>query len=220
MNASPSQDQRSKRREYWKRYYAENRERILKERRSSYGEEEKQKKKERYNQNREQLLDQKREYYIRNLDSIKEYRERNKARMRLQNRNWHQNNKERCRERKRKTSQAYRQRPEIKLRMAYRRRMNKLLRGDIKPARSLEILGCTLDEFKSHIENQFKPGMTWDNHGIHGWHIDHVIPCSRFDLTDPEHIKRCFHFSNLQPLWAKENLQKSNNLTDPQLRLL
>jgi hypothetical protein len=73
---------------------------------------------------------------------------------------------------------------------------------------SLEIYGCTIPELRSHLESQFQPGMTWDNYGLHGWHIDHIIPCASFDLTDPEQQKACFHYTNLQPLWAEENLKK------------
>ena len=53
--------------------------------------------------------------------------------------------------------------------------------------------------------------MTWQNHGKFGWHIDHINPCSRFNLSDIEQQKQCFHYSNLQPLWWWENLKKSNN---------
>ena len=56
--------------------------------------------------------------------------------------------------------------------------------------------------------------MTWDNYGINGWHIDHIIPVSKFDLTNNEAIKVCFHYSNLQPLWAKDNLKKGNKIPD------
>lgn len=68
------------------------------------------------------------------------------------------------------------------------------------------LTGCTMEELKSHLENQFKEGMTWDNHG--DWHIDHIKPCCSFDLTKEEEQKKCFHFTNLQPLWAKDNLSK------------
>lgn len=76
----------------------------------------------------------------------------------------------------------------------------------------LALLGCTVDEFLRYFEPLFKPGMTWDNHGTNGWHIDHIIPCAAFDLTNEEDQKRCFHYTNLQPLWADENRRKSDKV--------
>ena len=61
-----------------------------------------------------------------------------------------------------------------------------------------------------HLESLFVPGMTWDNQGE--WHIDHVIPCAAFDLTDPAQQSECFHYTNLQPLWAVDNLKKAARL--------
>ena len=52
--------------------------------------------------------------------------------------------------------------------------------------------------------------MSWKNHGKYGWHIDHIKPCSKFNLIDPTEQKKCFHYTNLQPLWAKDNLTKYN----------
>lgn len=71
---------------------------------------------------------------------------------------------------------------------------------------SLHLLGCTWNVLKSHIESLFKPGMTWENR--HLWHIDHEKPVAAFDLRDPAQQRTCFHYSNLRPLWAKENLSK------------
>ena len=60
----------------------------------------------------------------------------------------------------------------------------------------------------------FHPGMSWDNYGS-AWHIDHIRPCSSFDFSDPEQQKKCFHFSNLQPLWDEINTVKSNRILSP-----
>ena len=73
----------------------------------------------------------------------------------------------------------------------------------------LDIVGCSTPELMAHLESQFLPGMTWDNWAHDGWHIDHIRPCASFDLTKPEQQKQCFHFSNLQPLWAGDNMRKS-----------
>jgi hypothetical protein len=71
-----------------------------------------------------------------------------------------------------------------------------------------EIIGCTREQLLDHISGQFQTGMTWENMG--DWHIDHIRPCASFDLTDPKQQRQCFHFSNLQPLWAADNLAKSD----------
>jgi len=54
--------------------------------------------------------------------------------------------------------------------------------------------------------------MTWENHGFDGWHVDHIKPCTSFDLTDLEQQKQCFHYTNLQPLWKKENFEKRDKI--------
>ena len=85
-------------------------------------------------------------------------------------------------------------------------------RGLKKSERTMVLIGCSVDEFREHIESQFQDGMTWDNHGVNGWHIDHVVPCAAFDLTDQEQQRVCFHFTNLQPLWAIDNLRKKDKI--------
>lgn len=70
------------------------------------------------------------------------------------------------------------------------------------------LIGCTFEEARNHIQKQFKPGMSWDNHGK--WHIDHIKPLSKFNLLDPNEQLKAFNYKNLQPLWAKENLSKGN----------
>lgn len=80
-------------------------------------------------------------------------------------------------------------------------------RGLRKRKTTMQLLGCTIPELKAHIASRFRDGMSWDNRGTH-WHVDHIIPCCKFDLTDEEEQKKCFHFSNLQPLLVHENLAK------------
>lgn len=81
-----------------------------------------------------------------------------------------------------------------------------------KESKTTDLLGCSIDYFKKYLETKFKPGMTWENHGFYGWHIDHILPCSSFDLSDLEQQKLCFHYTNLQPLWWKENLRKGASI--------
>lgn len=99
-------------------------------------------------------------------------------------------------------------------------RLTKLLRGRVraaitkgyKSAHTLELLGCSIDELKVHLEQQFEPGMTWNN--CNEWHIDHIIPCNYFDLTKEENQRICFNYRNLQPLWAEENHKKNDSLPE------
>lgn len=78
-----------------------------------------------------------------------------------------------------------------------------------KAYKTKELLGCDWETIKQHLESQFTEGMTWDNYGE--WHIDHIRPCASFNLTDPEQQKECFNYTNLQPLWAEDNLKKGNS---------
>lgn len=98
--------------------------------------------------------------------------------------------------------------PGFKIIKNLRCRLNAVIRGKVKGGHLKDFLGCTSDELKIYLESKFKPGMSWDNYGVHGWHIDHIKPCAKFDMTDPEEQRRCFHYTNLQPLWATENRRK------------
>jgi hypothetical protein len=77
-----------------------------------------------------------------------------------------------------------------------------------KRNKTFEIVGCTPHELKIYLETKFKDGMTWENRGK--WHIDHIIPLS--SATNEEEVYKLCHYTNLQPLWAEENLKKSNKL--------
>jgi chaperonin cofactor prefoldin len=98
----------------------------------------------------------------------------------------------------------------FKLLQNYRKRIWDALNDNTKSEKTAILLGCSNIELQNHLQSQFKEGMTWQNYGLHGWHIDHIIPCDSFDLSDPEQQKKCFHYTNLQPLWAKENWIKGN----------
>jgi len=76
---------------------------------------------------------------------------------------------------------------------------------------TMELTGCSKEELIEYLESQFSEGMTWENWSLNGWHIDHIRPISSFDLSDPAQVKECFHYSNLQPLWAIDNLKKSDS---------
>lgn len=115
---------------------------------------------------------------------------------------------------KTKANERYKKRydtdPQFKIAVVLRKRVVLALkaRGISKSKRLRELLGCSIPELKKHLESKFRKGMSWDNHGE--WHIDHIRPCADFELTIEEEQKICFHYSNLQPLWAEENLRKSD----------
>ena len=89
-----------------------------------------------------------------------------------------------------------------------RSRINKALNGAYKVDSIIGNLGCTPNDLKKHLENQFKEGMTWDNYGLKGWHMDHIKPLDIFNLQNIDQFKKACHYTNLQPLWAKDNLSK------------
>lgn len=104
--------------------------------------------------------------------------------------------------------------PEAKLAAALRRRILKALDGEVKSGSTYELLGCTWEHLRWHIEAQFDGKMTWENHGSY-WHLDHITPLDSFDLSDPAQQRRACHWKNLQPLEAKENIRKKNRLLPP-----
>jgi hypothetical protein len=96
--------------------------------------------------------------------------------------------------------------PHARIAANLRKRMRKVLNGISKCEKTFDLLGCTPEYWKDYLEQRFKEGMSWDNYGE--WHIDHIVPCSAFDLTKDEDQKKCFHYTNTQPLWAEENMKK------------
>lgn len=98
--------------------------------------------------------------------------------------------------------------PVFKLERNLRNRLYHALKNqkEDKKYRTKQLTGCELPFLKGYLEAKFTEGMSWENHGE--WHIDHIKPCCSFDLKDEEEQKKCFHYTNLQPLWAKDNLSK------------
>lgn len=116
-----------------------------------------------------------------------------------------------------KEYQRIRRNSDIKFRItdSLRSRLNVILKGKSKSARTLKLLGCSISHLKKHLESKFTFGMSWNNYGrgwgtkgMQEWHIDHIKPCASFDLSKPSEQRKCFHYTNLQPMWAKNNLIK------------
>lgn len=99
-------------------------------------------------------------------------------------------------------------------------RLNAAIREEYKVGSAIRDLGCSIKDFKLYMKTKFhnhpKTGeiMTWDNWGKNGWHIDHIIPLSKFNLNDREQFLKACHYTNLQPMWAEYNLSKSNKIYD------
>lgn len=135
--------------------------------------------------NKEKISLQNKEYYLKNIEKIKNYRK--KYRKNNLKRNF-----------------------KYKLTQNLRNRIWYAIKGKNKSLPTMMLIGCEIDFLMFHLQKQFKDGMSWDNYGK--WHVDHIMPCSSFDLSKPEEQIKCFHYSNLQPLWAKDNLVKNAKL--------
>lgn len=154
-----------------------------------------------------QFAGKKRRGYKKNLAYMKDWRKRNKEKS---------NQYARKATKKRKAID-----PGFRVQCNLRRRFKDIMKSAKKGGWNSysNLIGCTSQELAAHIEKQFKKGMTWDNYGIDGWHVDHIMPCSKFDHTNELHVRQCWHFTNLRPLWAKDNMVKSDAITHPQLQL-
>ena len=157
--------------------------------------------------NKEKLRISKNIYVKNNKDKKKKwdkkYRDNNKEKISLQRKIYRQKNKQILAN---YVKSRYQKESNFKLKMVLRHRIYMALKGKVKSKTTKDLLGCTIEELWIHLKKSFKPGMTKENYGK--WHVDHIRPCSSFDLTKPEEQAKCFHYTNLQTLWAHENLSK------------
>ena len=104
----------------------------------------------------------------------------------------------------------YKANPHARFILAVRKRISGFMeiKKMTKRNKTFHMIGCTPQELIKHIEKQFHPGMNWDNWSVHGWHLDHIIPLD--SGKNQEEVEKLCHYTNLQPLWAKENRKKSN----------
>ncbi len=98
--------------------------------------------------------------------------------------------------------------PNFKIKHNLRNRIYSVLKGNNKSASTMELIGCSIDKLWNHLESKFESWMTKENYGL--WHVDHIIACANFDLTCQEQQRTCFHYTNLQPLEAIENMRKGS----------
>lgn len=145
------------------------------------------------------------------LKTIKEYYQNHKKEKIAQGRDWRLKNRDKINLLARKRfCEKYHTDLCFKFIANQRSRINGFLRNvkAIKAGKSMCLIGCSAEQFKKHIESLWTDGMSWNNHGYYGWHVDHIKPLISFDMRDPEQQKIAFHYTNLQPLWMKDNFSK------------
>lgn len=180
--------------EYKRQWYLKNKERLLRK-----AEEYRIKNADRIRQYRSNITPEKARLYRANSKSniqkyMKKYRADNKSKLSAQSWKWAKNKITSC--------------PKYKLAVRIRQRLGKAITSCAKKGSAVADLGCSIPELKSYLESKFQPGMSWDNWSRTGWHIDHIIPLSSFDLENREEFLKAVHYTNLQPLWAVDNLRK------------
>jgi len=119
---------------------------------------------------------------------------------------YRKNNKEKLLDYDREKHHRYKKNAHYRIVKNMRRRVLDAIKGNPKASTTFNLVGCSIDALKTHLEKLFQPGMNWDNYGQ--WHIDHIIPCASFDLSNKDEQIKCFHYTNMQPLWKSDNLKK------------
>jgi hypothetical protein len=151
-----------------------------------------------------------------NLERSKLWRENNKARFKQLQENWRQKNPGRSNE---YIKRRYAEDPSFAMAYRVRARVYQAIQkgGASKNGSTEELVGCSFDYLRQHIERQFKGSMSWDNPS--SFHIDHIVPLASFDLTDPAQLKVACNWQNLRPIPPKKNMSKGAKLTEPQMHL-
>lgn len=150
--------------------------------------------------------------YLKNREKIlmqnKKYRETHKLKCYKAMEKWRKKNKQKWAKIRSKYRAKRRTIPAKQIEDSLRSRLRQTLSNHIKSASTIDLVGCSFEFLIGYLEAKFKKGMSWENYGEYGWHIDHVKPCCKFDLSKEKEQRECFHYTNLQPLWAKDNLSK------------
>lgn len=143
----------------------------------------------------------------RKLETDRAWRKRNPEKVKTWTNRWRANNPDKVRNQWRRGRKRKEQKPAYRLEKNLRKRIRGALKGTRKFYRTSALVGCSTLALRLYLAGQFQPGMTWENYGS-VWHVDHIRPCAKFDLRDPAQQRACFHYSNLRPLWAIDNLRK------------
>jgi len=164
-----------------------------------------------YRENLEKYEEKSRRYYQENKERSQKKHQLHKEKDNERSRKYYQKNKEKINEQhKAHWNHKYETDTNFRIRVNLRSRVRLVLKGISKSKSTIELLGCSIEQLRQHLESLFKSGMSWFNYGK--WHIDHIRPCASFDLRQPSEQRKCFHYTNLQPLWAKENLRKGKQI--------
>jgi hypothetical protein len=156
-------------------------------------------------ENKEKKKEYAKQYQINNPEKQKEYsRKHRQSEKGIQTRKQY---------RKEEYDQKYKIDTVWTLKLGLRNRLKNAIKKGFKKGKTLEILGCPIEEFKVYLERQFDENMNWENHGTI-WEIDHIKPCDFFDLICENQQKECFHYTNLQPLFKTTEIAKSFGYTD------
>jgi len=152
-----------------------------------------------YHNNKEHHTKRWREWRLKNIDKLKKKYEENKSIRRIQLREKWKNDKQH----------------RLKSILSHKVRQGIKRYGNGKKYfSSLELIGCSIPELINKLESEFIDDMNWSNYGIKGWHIDHIKPLCSFNLSIMEEQKKCFHYTNLQPLWATDNIRKGGKFNE------
>lgn len=178
-------------------YYNNNQEKILNS------------KKEYYNKNKTELLQKNRIYLKNNPDKVKKYAKKTYLKNFEKKQKYQKNNREHI---NKKRKELYHNNPKFKIASLLRNRVVEVLKEKNfkKNNKFIKYIDCTVEFLVNYLESKFKPGMSWDNHG--DWHIDHKIPLA--SAKTEQDVYKLSHYTNLQPLWSKENLTKSNKILE------
>lgn len=148
----------------------------------------------------------------RTLEKDKAKREKYREQRIAYGKKWRESNPNLCREYDKRTKSKFKDDPIFKLKSNYRRRLSQAIkeRKLTRKSKTPQIIGCAWEDFKCHLEAQFTEGMTWENYGIHGWHVDHIRPLAL--AATEEELMILMHYTNTQPLWATDNLKKGTSI--------
>jgi hypothetical protein len=152
-------------------------------------------------------------YNDKNQEKLKDYREIYARKHRAEQKEYRRIHLKYASEQSRKYRENRRKRDiNFRIRCNLSGRIRCALKGINTSKSTIKLLGCRIEFLKVYLSNKFTKGMSWENYGK--WHVDHIRPCAKFDLTKTNEQHKCFHYTNLQPLWAIDNIKKGKKYED------